>query len=223
MRSLGERFNKLRAKVDISPTIDDPRSHCSRLNQIISLRCGPGAAILPPEVTRIHMDFATSFKNGHMGAKKFWRENLPRLKYHNPSVPMIVNRHSRNNKKPTISIYLRKPDASTPAPATRSQPSSSRNNMSKATPPDADEKIVTVDMTEKHSSHILEYVLAETRAVPIKPTKEEIRELQELDAMARQAEVDRARMRSLREEKKREEDMLKRARAAGGVAEEEDS
>ncbi|RBQ65698.1 hypothetical protein FVER14953_04942 [Fusarium verticillioides] len=204
MRSLGERFNKLRAK-------------------IISLRCGPGAAILPPEVTRIHMDFATSFKNGHMGAKKFWRENLPRLKYHNPSVPMIVNRHSRNNKKPTISIYLRKPDASTPAPATRSQPSSSRNNMSKATPPDADEKIVTVDMTEKHSSHILEYVLAETRAVPIKPTKEEIRELQELDAMARQAEVDRARMRSLREEKKREEDMLKRARAAGGVAEEEDS
>ncbi|KAF5684178.1 ribosomal MRP49 [Fusarium circinatum] len=203
MRSLGERFNKLRA--------------------IISLRCGPGAAILPPEVTRIHMDFATSFKNGHMGAKKFWRENLPRLKYHNPSVPMIVNRHSRNNKKPTISIYLRKPDASAPAPATRSQPSSSRNNMSKATPPDADEKIITVDMTEKHSSHILEYVLAETRAVPIKPTKEEIRELQELDAMARQAEVDRARMRSLREEKKREEDMLKRARAAGGVAEEEDS
>ncbi|KAF5672245.1 ribosomal MRP49 [Fusarium denticulatum] len=203
MRSLGERFNKLRA--------------------IISLRCGPGAAILPPEVTRIHMDFATSFKNGHMGAKKFWRENLPRLKYHNPSVPMIVNRHSRNNKKPTISIYLRKPDASTPAPATRSQPSSSRNNMSKATPPDADEKIVTVDMTEKHSSHILEYVLAETRAVPIKPTKEEIRELQELDAMARQAEVDRTRMRSLREEKKREEDMLKRARAAGGVAEEDDS
>ncbi|KAF4948734.1 hypothetical protein FGADI_9389 [Fusarium gaditjirri] len=203
MRSLGERFNKLRA--------------------LVSLRCGPGAAILPPEVTRIHMDFATSFKNGHMGAKKFWRENLPRLKYHNPSVPMIVNRHSRNNKKPTLSIYLRKPDASTPAPATRSQPSSSRNNMSKATPPDSDEKIVTVDMTEKHSSHILEYVLAETRAVPIKPTKEEIRELQELDAMARQAEVDRARMRSLREEKKREEDMLKRARAAGGVAEEEDS
>lgn len=155
--------------------------------------------------------------------RKFWRENLPRLKYHNPSVPMIVNRHSRNNKKPTLSIYLRKPDASTPAPATRSQPSSSRNNMSKATPPDADEKIITVDMTEKHSSHILEYVLAETRAVPIKPTKEEIRELQELDAMARQAEVDRARMRSLREEKKREEDMLQRARAAGGVAEEEDS
>ncbi|KAI6748401.1 hypothetical protein HG530_015681 [Fusarium avenaceum] len=207
MRSLGERFNKLRRKVDIP----------------VHGECGPGAAILPPEVTRIHMDFAKSFKNGHMGAKKFWLENLPRLKYHNPSVPMIVNRHNRNNKKPTLTIYLRKPDASTPAPATRSQPASSRDNLSKATPPDADEKIITVDMTEKHSSHILEYVLAETRAVPLKPTKEEIRELQEIEAMRKQADVDRARMRSLREEKQREEDMLKRARAAGGVAEEEDS
>ena len=155
--------------------------------------------------------------------RKFWRENLPRLKYHNPAVPMIVNRHNQNQKKPTLSIYLRKPDASTPAPETRSQPASSRSNLSKATPPDADEKIITVDMTEKHSSHILEFVLAETRAVPLKPTKEEIRELQEIDAMARQAEVDRARMRGLREEKQREEDMLKRARAAGGVVEEEDS
>ncbi|RBR24113.1 uncharacterized protein FIESC28_03013 [Fusarium coffeatum] len=204
MRSLGERYNKLHRK-------------------LVSLKVGPGAAILPPEVTRIHMDFATSFKNGHMGAKKFWRENLPRLKYHNPAVPMIVNRHNQNQKKPTLSIYLRKPDASTPAPETRSQPASSRSNLSKATPPDADEKIITVDMTEKHSSHILEFVLAETRAVPLKPTKEEIRELQEIDAMARQAEVDRARMRGLREEKQREEDMLKRARAAGGVVEEEDS
>lgn len=136
---------------------------------------------------------------------------------------MIVNRHNRNNKKPTLTIYLRKPDASTPAPATRSQPASSRDSLSKATPPDADEKIITVDMTEKHSSHILEYVLAETRAVPLKPTKEEIREMQEIEAMRKQADVDRARMRSLREEKQREEDMLKRARAAGGVAEEEDS
>lgn len=136
---------------------------------------------------------------------------------------MIVNRHNRNNKKPTLTIYLRKPDASTPAPATRSQPASSRDNLSKATPPDADEKIITVDMTEKHSSHILEYVLAETRAVPLKPTKEEIREMQEIEAMRKQADVDRARMRGLREEKQREEDMLKRARAAGGVAEEEDS
>ncbi|KAM0427306.1 hypothetical protein ACHAPT_007741 [Fusarium lateritium] len=168
------------------------------------------------------MDFAKSLK-GHMGAKKFWRENLPRLKYHNPSVPMIVNRHAQSETKPTLTIYLRKPDASSHAPAARTQPASSRDNLSKAAPPDADETVVTVDMTEKHSSHILEYVLAETHATVIHPTKEEIRELQEIEAMRKQAEVDRDRMRQLREEKKQEEDMLKRARAAGGVAEEEES
>lgn len=135
---------------------------------------------------------------------------------------MIVNRHTANDSKPTLSIYLRKPDATT-TPTTRSQPASSRDNMSKAPPPDADERVVTIDMTQKHSSHILEFFLAETRAVQIQPSKEEIRELQELEAMRKDAEIDRERMKRLREEKQREEDMLKRARAAGGVAEEDES
>ncbi|KAJ4254919.1 hypothetical protein NW762_009717 [Fusarium torreyae] len=203
MRSLGERFNKLR--------------------RLINLQCGPGAAVLPPEVTRIHMDFAVHLNGGHMGARKFWRENLPRLKYHNPSIPMIVNRHKNNEQKPTLSIYLRKPNDPHPPPATRSQPASSRDNLSKAAAPDADERVITIDMTQKHSSHILEYVLAESRAVPIQPTTEEIREIQEIEALRKQAEVDRERVNSIREEKKREEAMLKRARAAGGVSEEEES
>lgn len=37
--------------------------------QLINIRCGPGAAILPPEVTRIHLDFATKINGGHMGAR----------------------------------------------------------------------------------------------------------------------------------------------------------
>ncbi|KAK7417177.1 hypothetical protein QQX98_004780 [Neonectria punicea] len=202
MRSLGERLNLLR--------------------KLINVRCGPGAAILPAEVTRIHLDFARTLNGGHMGARKFWLENLPRLKYHNPSVPMIVNRHTQNSQQPTLSIYLRKPDAGA-APATRSQPASSRDNLSKAAAPDADERVVTIDMTKKHSSHILEFVLAETKATVIHPTTDEIRELQELEAMRKQADVDRDRVKRLREEKKREDEMLKRARAAGGVAEEEES
>ncbi|CAM1503876.1 Fc.00g014670.m01.CDS01 [Cosmosporella sp. VM-42] len=202
MRSLGERLNLLR--------------------KLVNIQCGPGAAILPPEVTRIHLDFARSLKGGHMGARKFWKENLPRLKYHNPSIPMIVNRHTQNDLKPTLSIYLRSADAAA-APTTRSQPASSRDNLSKAQLPDADERVVHIDMKDKHSGHILEYFLAETRAVVLQPTKEEIKELQELEAMRKEAEVSRERMKRLREEKKREEDMLKRARAAGGMAEEDDA
>ncbi|PKK42147.1 hypothetical protein CI102_13286 [Trichoderma harzianum] len=207
MRSLGERLNLLR-------------------KQLINIRCGPGAAILPAEVTRIHMDFALRLKGGHMGARKFWREYLPRLKYHNPSIPMIVNRHDQNQLPPTMTIYLRKAEA---APASSSsssepiaQPSSSRTNLSKAQPPTADERVVHIDMANKHSSHILEFFMAETRAVPLQPTNEEIAEMQALETLRKNAEVDRERVRLLRLEKKKEEDMLKRARAAGGMAEQEE-
>lgn len=78
-------------------------------------------------------------------------------------------------------------------------------------------------MKDQPSAHILEYFLAETRAVVLQPTAEEIKELQELEVMRKAAEVDRERVKRLREEKKREEDMLKRARAAGGVVEEEEA
>ncbi|KAJ4859149.1 mitochondrial ribosomal protein l51 / s25 / CI-B8 domain-containing protein [Trichoderma breve] len=175
------------------------------------------------------MDFALRLKGGHMGARKFWREYLPRLKYHNPSIPMIVNRHDQNQLPPTMTIYLRKAGSSA-APASSSsssepiaQPSSSRTNLSKAQPPTADERVVHIDMANKHSSHILEFFMAETRAVPLQPTNEEIAEMQALETLRKNAEVDRERVRLLRLEKKKEEDMLKRARAAGGMAEQEEA
>ncbi|POR34149.1 Uncharacterized protein TPAR_05673 [Tolypocladium paradoxum] len=216
MRSLGERLNLLR--------------------KLINIRCGPGAAILPPEVTRIHMDFASKINGGHMGAsrtrnRKFWREYLPRLKYHNPSIPMIVNRHDQCQAPPTMTVYLRTTtqstsasnDSSSAAAAAEShaQPSSSRTNLSKAQPPGPDERVVNIDMKDKHSSDILELFMAETRAKALQPTKEEITEMQGLEAMKKQAVVDRERVRQLRAEKKKEEDMLKRARAAGGMGEQE--
>ncbi|KAF5137520.1 hypothetical protein E5D57_001298 [Metarhizium anisopliae] len=221
MRSLGERLHLLR--------------------KLINLRCGPGAAILPPEVTRIHMDFATSMSNGHMGARfvpppsdpiptgtnttgkknrKFWRQYLPRLKYHNPAVPMILNRHDDNAAPPIMTIYMR---ASAAAAAETSQPASSRTGLSKAQPPGADEKVVTIDMRNRHSSDILEFFLAETRARALQPTSAEIAEIQSLEAIKTQGGVDRERVRALRAEKKKEEDMLKRARAAGGMAEQEEA
>ncbi|GJN74342.1 ribosomal protein MRP49 [Purpureocillium lilacinum] len=208
MRSLGERLNLLR--------------------KLINIKCGPGAAILPPEVTRIHMDFASKINGGHMGARKFWREYLPRLKYHNPAIPMIVNRHDQNSSAPTMSIYLRNnsatsPSADSPAAEAHAQPASSRNNLSKAQPPASDERVVHIDMKDKHSTDILEYFVAETRAKGLQPTAEEIAEMQSLEALKKEAAVDRERVRQLRAEKKKEEDMLKRARAAGGMAEQEAS
>lgn len=159
--------------------------------------------------------------NGFVASRKFWKEILPRIKYHNPSVPMIVNRHTNNERPPVMTIYLRKPDASPTSDPAPVQPASSWADLSKATPPAADERVVTIDMKNKHSSTILEFFLAETRALTIAPTKEEIEEIQSLKVLKKESQVSRARVLADRMAKKREEDMLKRARAAGGLAEAE--
>jgi large subunit ribosomal protein MRP49 len=153
------------------------------------------------------------------------REQLPRLKYHNPSIPMIVNRHNLNARPPTMTIYFRKPDASpssiTPfTPAT--QPTSSRSDLSKAQPPTDFERTVTIDMKDKHSSHILDYFIAETRATPVQPTEEDIAEMKDLEAMKKQGNLDRERVKRDRLELKKEQDMLKRAREAAGMSESDD-
>jgi large subunit ribosomal protein MRP49 len=201
MRSLGERLTKLNMK-------------------LTDLKCGPGAAIMPANVSRIHMDFALQMAGGHVGAKKFWREQLPRLKYHNPAVPMIVNTHKNADRPPVMSIYLRKGDASS-SDAAAVTGASSRHNKSRAPAPASNETVVHIDMKMKLSSHIYEYLLAETKAVPLKPSKEDIRAMQDLADHKRQSAFDRARVRQLMEEKKKDEDMLRRARAAGGMGDEE--
>ncbi|KAF3766339.1 hypothetical protein M406DRAFT_68691 [Cryphonectria parasitica EP155] len=81
-----------------------------RMNDLKSLmyvRNGPGAAILPPTVTKIHLEFAHKWDGGHYGPRKFWQKNLPRLKYHNPAVPMIVNRTKDQTAAATLSIYMK--------------------------------------------------------------------------------------------------------------------
>lgn len=150
--------------------------------------------------------------------RKFWQEYLPRLKYHNPSIPMIVNRHGQNETSPLMTIYMRKAGTSA-STEPHAQAASSRTGASKAQPPSDDERTVQIDMKDKHSTNILDHFIAETGAVPLQPTKEEVTEMQSLEEMRKKAAVDRERVGQLRAEKKREEDMLKRARAAGGAAE----
>lgn len=125
-----------------------------------------------------------------------------------------------------MTIYIRKDaaDAAAVADATPAliQPATSWTDLSKAQPPAANERVVTIDMKDRHSSQILEFLIAETRAVPLKPTPEEVEEMQSLEKLSQQSKSDQARVLGDRMEKKREEDMLKRARAAGGLAEAED-
>ncbi|KAJ3497784.1 hypothetical protein NLG97_g1639 [Lecanicillium saksenae] len=199
MRSLGERLHLLRKR-------------------LLNLRMGPGAAILPPEVSQIHMDFAMRTHNGHMGAKKFWREYLPRLKYNNPAVSMIVNRHSQNEQSPTMTVYLR--TGSNAVAPTTAQPASSRVGLSKAQPPASNERIVQIDMKNKQSTNILEQLIAQVGAVPLQPTPEDAAEWQSLEELRKLSNASRDRVNAIKAEKQREATMLERARAAGAATEE---
>lgn len=121
-----------------------------------------------------------------------------------------------------MTIYLRKPDAPSPSDSKTivNQAPSSWSGLSKAQPPNPDERTVEIDMQNKHSSQILEYFIAETRAVQLQPSEEDVAELKRQEELKKQSEYDRQYMLNIRAEKKREQDMLRRAREAGGMVDE---
>lgn len=69
------------------------------------LRVGDGSAILPPNINGIHLEFAKT-KWASQGVRVFWREYMKSLKYHNPRVPIIVNRIEDPLGPATLSIYF---------------------------------------------------------------------------------------------------------------------
>ncbi|KAL2265634.1 hypothetical protein VTJ83DRAFT_6734 [Remersonia thermophila] len=184
-----------------------------RLNKLTSklvrLRIGPGAAILPNTVSRIHLEFAHKINGGHMGPRKFWRTALPRLKYWNPAIPMIVNRVREQEKPATMTLYFREPGA--PVKADVPQPSSSFDGLSKAPPPAEGERIVTINMSNRRSEAILQEFLEKTGAVPVQPTPQDELELREAEEREAQGAIDRERVKREIDAAKREKRMIAQA------------
>lgn len=192
------------------------------------MRNGPGAAKLPANVTKIHMEFAHKFNDGHMGGRRFWRENLPRLKYHNPEVPMIVNRTHEQTGPATLSIYM-SGDApqqpaqiegpTGPAPkravattdAWRNIASSSTGNAG-APPPAEGETVVTINMKNVRSTDILTQFLEKTSATEVEPSPEDQEEMARLLELQERAVYDREVQKRYREKIQSEKRLLERAR-----------
>ncbi|KAI5287278.1 hypothetical protein KEM54_006110 [Ascosphaera aggregata] len=84
-----------------------------KLKATWSIRNGIGAALLseesaPSPVTRIHLTYAKKMYQGHAGARRFWRECLPRLKFYNPSIPITVEKMDKQELPAWLTIYLDK-------------------------------------------------------------------------------------------------------------------
>ncbi|KAI1461103.1 CI-B8 domain-containing protein [Annulohypoxylon moriforme] len=190
--------------------------------KLLAIRHGPGAAILPPEITRIHLDFAKKWNNGHMGPRKFWKDCLPRLKFWNPAIPMLVNRTEDQTAPAKMSIYFRQAaiDSKTPSALISKlsslplaqQPRSSITNEHPAPEPEEGERVVTIDMKEAHSDAILEEFIAKTGATKIEPTADDRAEMAQVERRYQKAASDRVIMRKYIDDQKREERMLAIAR-----------
>ncbi|KAK3172932.1 hypothetical protein OEA41_006258 [Lepraria neglecta] len=185
-----------------------------KLKALLDIRIGPGAAILSSDVKKIHLDFARKINDGHFGARKVWRNYLPRLKYHNPAVSMTVNRTDDQEGPATLTIHFAPPSKSTsptasPAPASSTDPSTppSDHNPSR--------RVETIDMKHKQDSEILSRLLELTKATPYEASPDELVELREVDDNKMRSDRDKKAQMRLNQIRKQEEVLLAQARGAG--------
>lgn len=172
------------------------------------MRIGPGAAILPKDVKRIHLEFARKINDGHNGARKLWRKCLPRLKYHNPAVSMTINRTSNQEGPSTLTVFFAPCLNSTEA--TASSVSSSSPDASPAL--DLSKRVEIIDMKHKREGEILSRLLEVTSGRPYETSPEEHAELREIEDYRRSSQTDRKAQARLNEVKRQEKALLDQAR-----------
>ncbi|KAF7952915.1 hypothetical protein EAE96_006138 [Botrytis aclada] len=186
----------------------------AKLNSLLGIRLGPGAAILPPEVTRIHMDFAHGL-NGHLGPKKFWRNCLPRLKYHNPAVPMTVNRSHDTSVPATLTIHFTDAShASSPPPIN----STASNPAAPSTPGAPTAYTKTIECKHRDDNAILFDLMELTKAKKVLPTAAEKQMLKDLAAMKLKSQQDSLLSAAVNEKIRAEKAILDQARGEVAAA-----
>ncbi|KAI4154594.1 MAG: hypothetical protein LQ341_000316 [Variospora aurantia] len=183
---------------------------------LYTVRLGQGAIILPRDVQRIHLEFAFKFNNGHFGARKVWRNILPRLKYHNPAVSITINRSIDQADPANLTIFYASPkDPDTAASSTPSSPAMQSKLTSNHT---SFERTETINMKHKHELDVLSELMDLTKARPVAATPEAATELQQLANEERRSAADRARNAAYTEQRRQEKALLDQARGEVGPA-----
>ncbi|KAK7207483.1 hypothetical protein BZA70DRAFT_271430 [Myxozyma melibiosi] len=103
------------------------------------------AAVEVPKMTSLSLEFKIRNSHGHMGARKFWKEHLPSLQFHNPEVPM------------TVKLI---PEPASEKEAMRA-PSVLRAEFSNRAP-------VVIDMKNRQSEEILAEFIEASQSKPVK-------------------------------------------------------
>ncbi|KAL1600019.1 hypothetical protein SLS59_006093 [Nothophoma quercina] len=196
-----------------------------KLQELLWIRCGPGALILPKEVSKISMEFNTKIYGGHRGARKFWREMLPRIKYRNPSIPIEISRHNSAEGPALLHIFTKStpntPDGSsnTSVPSLHTQsgtadtPPSGTPNARNTLVPDATKPTYSIDIRDQQQSEILDALLVKLpESEVLRPTSEEEQQMEEMKEFKERSEADRVLVREKLLKERREAELLRLAR-----------
>lgn len=184
-------------------------------SKLLNVRVGTGAAILPspisatkefPAITRLHLTYAQKIYGGHQGARHFWRNCLPRLKYHNPGLQMTVKQTQDQEGPAALTIYFaeRASNAASLAAA--------KIEDKHAPAPESTEKTAVVDLKNLDYKEIWNKVKTMTGAQDVPATPEEETELKKFEQLRQQSDKDRMRIAAMRQAKKDQERMLQEAR-----------
>ncbi|KAK2757671.1 hypothetical protein FQN54_004640 [Arachnomyces sp. PD_36] len=191
-----------------------------KLNQLLSIRLGPGAAILPSPttpskslgpITRLHLSYAQKIYGGHHGARKFWRICLPRLKYHNPAVPMTVKQTKEPADPAVMSIYYNtSSEEGTGAGAAENKGAGIED--ANAPKPGEGEAVLTLDMKNKTFEEVWRKFRDVTGAKEVQATEADKELIVEMEAHNVKAHRDREIVRVIHKENKDRERMLQEAK-----------
>ncbi|OJD31802.1 50s ribosomal protein mrp49 [Diplodia corticola] len=208
-----------------------------KLKQLLGIRLGPGAAVMPKEVKKITMRFAPKIDDGHAGPKyvpnhlsprrragqdesddrRFFRKALPRLQYRNPALRVVVDRRAAQSDPPIMNVFF---DTSSSSSTTTgadpaAAPTVAAGNISTQSGPN--ERIVTIHMKDKTDSEILQQLYEVTGAQEIEPTEVEKDELRELAERAERSRRDSELQAEVNRQRKREAQLLAAARGQVGL------
>ncbi|RKF84005.1 50S ribosomal protein Mrp49 [Golovinomyces cichoracearum] len=189
-----------------------------KLHQLLSIKVGPAAVSLPANITGIHL--AISKKKSprsnsiNRTAKKFWRKFLPQLKYHNPHIPMTVDRQVEPSCSSELTIYFND-SRGTVATLNDSKTASKQiftESISdkRATSIKTSKKVI--NMNAKTSEIVLDEFVQATKARATQPSEKDLQLTQWLERASENSLIEANKMKTHNEKRKRQEEMMSAAK-----------
>ncbi|EXJ95016.1 hypothetical protein A1O1_00134 [Capronia coronata CBS 617.96] len=202
------------------------------------IRNGQGAAILPPppspQLTHLLLRFPRGeWRKPVHGPRLFANEHLPRLKYHNPALPIRVETFTKSQLQVTFessdrgsleALESRNTEADSEGEKlneewstieSKPQPAADPSTPSSTSPPsEIFVRRATVDIAGKRPRQIWHWLKSAAKCEDIAQSPEDVELMRRLNAFFQKADIDRKRVKAGIDEMRKQKEDLRKAREA---------